>query len=153
MIISNKLFSKSTGVLKRTFNSSATIEITVFLTTLSFLEHKRILKRLFSFIHSSNQLTELPREVCQMPLQVLLVPDNMLSTLPKEIGKMNSLAELDASNNRLTQVPMTLGDCAGLRALDLSNNQLGLLPLREFQYLYGVIECLGHKVMTSAVNH
>ncbi|KAJ0181631.1 hypothetical protein K1T71_002353 [Dendrolimus kikuchii] len=79
---------------------------------------------------SSNQLTELPREVCQMPLQVLLVPDNMLSTLPKEIGKMTSLAELDASNNRLTQVPMTLGDCAGLRALDLSNNQLGLLPLQ-----------------------
>lgn len=58
----------------------------------------------------------------------------MLSTLPKEIGKMTSLAELDASNNRLTQVPMTLGDCAGLRALDLSNNQLGLLPLREFKY-------------------
>ncbi|KAG6444068.1 hypothetical protein O3G_MSEX003180 [Manduca sexta] len=79
---------------------------------------------------SSNQLTELPREVCQMPLQVLLLPDNMLSTLPKEIGKMTSLAELDASNNRLTQVPMTLGDCAGLRALDLSNNQLGLLPLQ-----------------------
>ncbi|KAJ8726134.1 hypothetical protein PYW07_000832 [Mythimna separata] len=79
---------------------------------------------------SSNQLTELPREVCQMPLQVLLVPDNMLSTLPKEIGKMTSLAELDASNNRLTQVPMTLGDCAGMRALDLSNNQLGLLPLQ-----------------------
>ncbi|CAK1603456.1 unnamed protein product [Parnassius mnemosyne] len=79
---------------------------------------------------SSNQLTELPREVCQMPLQVLLVPDNLLATLPKEIGKMSSLAELDASNNRLTQVPMTLGDCAGLRALDLSNNQLGLLPLQ-----------------------
>ncbi|XP_072937267.1 leucine-rich repeat and calponin homology domain-containing protein isoform X2 [Epargyreus clarus] len=79
---------------------------------------------------SSNQLTELPREVCQMPLQVLLVPDNMLTNLPKEIGKMTSLAELDASNNRLTQVPMTLGDCAGLRALDLSNNQLGLLPLQ-----------------------
>ncbi|XP_075991965.1 leucine-rich-repeats and calponin homology domain protein isoform X3 [Anticarsia gemmatalis] len=79
---------------------------------------------------SSNQLTELPREVCQMPLQVLLVPDNMLTTLPKEINKMTSLAELDASNNRLTQVPMTLGDCTGLRALDLSNNQLGLLPLQ-----------------------
>ncbi|XP_028163615.1 leucine-rich repeat and calponin homology domain-containing protein 1 isoform X1 [Ostrinia furnacalis] len=79
---------------------------------------------------SSNQLTELPREVCQMPLQVLLVPDNLLSTLPKEIGKMTSLAELDASNNRLTQVPMALGDCSGLRALDLSHNQLGLLPLQ-----------------------
>ncbi|CAB3231393.1 unnamed protein product [Arctia plantaginis] len=65
-----------------------------------------------------------------MPLQVLLVQDNMLTTLPKEINKMSSLAELDASNNRLTQVPMTLGDCAGLRALDLSNNQLGLLPLQ-----------------------
>ncbi|KOB65479.1 putative leucine-rich-repeat and calponin similarity domain protein [Operophtera brumata] len=65
-----------------------------------------------------------------MPLQVLLLSDNMLMSLPKEIGKMTSLAELDASNNRLTQVPMTLGDCAGMRALDLSNNQLGLLPLR-----------------------
>ncbi|XP_038211023.1 leucine-rich repeat and calponin homology domain-containing protein isoform X2 [Zerene cesonia] len=79
---------------------------------------------------SSNQLTELPREVCQMPLQVLLVQDNMLLSLPKEIGKMTTLAELDASNNRLTQVPMTLGDCTGLRCLNLSNNQLGLLPLQ-----------------------
>ncbi|XP_039764903.1 leucine-rich repeat and calponin homology domain-containing protein isoform X2 [Pararge aegeria] len=79
---------------------------------------------------SSNQLPELPREVCLMPLQVLLVPDNVLTSLPKEIGKMTTLAELDASNNRLTQVPMTLGDCAGLRCLDLSNNQLGLLPLQ-----------------------
>ncbi|CAH0726433.1 unnamed protein product, partial [Brenthis ino] len=82
------------------------------------------------YVHSSNQLTELPREVCLMPLQVLLLPDNLLTSLPKEIGKMTSLAELDASNNRLTQVPMTLGDCAGLRCLNLSNNQLGLLPLQ-----------------------
>ncbi|CAH2988503.1 unnamed protein product [Chilo suppressalis] len=95
---------------------------------------------------SSNQLAELPREVCQMPLQVLLVQDNMLSTLPKEIGKMTSLAELDASNNRLTQVPMTLGDCAGLRALDLSNNQLGLLPLQitylRLEYLDVSCNCI-----------
>ncbi|CAK1549650.1 unnamed protein product [Leptosia nina] len=65
-----------------------------------------------------------------MPLQVLLLQDNMLLSLPKEIGKMTTLAELDASNNRLTQVPMTLGDCTGLRCLNLSNNQLGLLPLQ-----------------------
>ncbi|KPJ11864.1 Leucine-rich repeat and calponin-likey domain-containing protein 3 [Papilio machaon] len=92
------------------------------------LRNEQVASRCFP--SPSNQLTELPREVCQMPLQVLLVPDNLLATLPKEIGKMTSLAELDASNNRLTQVPMTLGDCAGLRALDLSNNQLGLLPLQ-----------------------
>lgn len=88
------------------------------------------------YVHSSNQLTELPREVCLMPLQVLLLPDNLLTSLPKEIGKMTSLAELDASNNRLTQVPMTLGDCAGLRCLNLSNNQLGLLPLRKFFFIF-----------------
>ncbi|CAG9121476.1 unnamed protein product [Plutella xylostella] len=76
-----------------------------------------------------NQLTELPREICQMPLQVLLLPHNQLTSLPKELGRMGSLAELDASNNRLLQVPMTLGDCSSLRALDLSYNQLGLLPL------------------------
>ncbi|XP_037877758.2 leucine-rich repeat and calponin homology domain-containing protein isoform X2 [Bombyx mori] len=95
---------------------------------------------------SSNQLTELPREVCQMPLQVLLVQDNLLTTLPKEIGKMTSLAELDASSNRLTQVPMTLGDCSGLRALDLSNNQLGLLPLQitylRLEYLDVSCNCI-----------
>ncbi|XP_053616361.1 leucine-rich repeat and calponin homology domain-containing protein isoform X3 [Plodia interpunctella] len=95
---------------------------------------------------SSNQLTELPREVCQMPLQVLLLQDNILSTLPKEVGKMSTLAELDASNNRLTQVPMTLGDCAGLRSLDLSNNQLGLLPLQitylRLEYLDVSCNCI-----------
>ncbi|XP_059059398.1 leucine-rich repeat and calponin homology domain-containing protein isoform X2 [Achroia grisella] len=95
---------------------------------------------------SSNQLTDLPREVCQMPLQVLLLQDNLLTSLPKEIGKMSSLAELDASNNRLTQIPMTLGDCAGMRALDLSNNQLGLLPLQitylRLEYLDVSCNCI-----------
>ncbi|GBP31364.1 Leucine-rich repeat and calponin homology domain-containing protein 3 [Eumeta japonica] len=78
----------------------------------------------------SNQLTELPREICQMPLQMLLVSNNQLTNLPKDIGRMTALAELDASGNRLTQMPMSLGDCAGLRALHLANNQLGLLPLQ-----------------------
>ncbi|KAL4715171.1 hypothetical protein ACJJTC_012218 [Scirpophaga incertulas] len=101
---------------------------------------------MLSFVPSSNQLSELPREVCQMPLQVLLVQDNVLTSLPKEIGRMTTLAELDASHNRLTQVPMTIGDCVGLRALDLSNNQLGLLPLQitylRLEYLDVSCNCI-----------
>lgn len=86
--------------------------------------------RLFNF--SRNQLSEVPRELCLLPLQVLLLSNNKLTSLPKEIGKMSLLTELDASGNQITQLPMTIGDLFNLRALNLKNNQLGLLPLRMY---------------------
>lgn len=82
----------------------------------------------------SNQLTALPREVCFLPLQVLLVSNNRLTSLPDDLGRMERLTDLDASYNQLTTLPARIGDLRSLRSFSLRSNQLMYLP-RELTYL------------------
>ncbi|XP_049534990.1 leucine-rich repeat and calponin homology domain-containing protein isoform X2 [Anopheles darlingi] len=76
----------------------------------------------------NNQLSVLPREVCTLPLQVLLVSNNRLTTLPDEFGRMEKLTELDAACNQITHLPGRMGDLRHLRSLNLRSNQLVYLP-------------------------
>ncbi|KAL7043628.1 hypothetical protein ACKWTF_001600 [Chironomus riparius] len=76
----------------------------------------------------SNQLSVLPREICYLPLQIFLISNNRLSTLPDELGHMKDLTELDAGCNQLTHLPARLSELTNLRALSLRNNQLMYLP-------------------------
>ena len=48
---------------------------------------------IFSFF-SRNQLSYLPASLCELPLQVLVLNNNRLVSLPEEIGKMQTLMEL-----------------------------------------------------------
>lgn len=82
----------------------------------------------------SNQLTTLPREVCFLPLHVLLVSNNRLTSLPDDLGRMERLTDLDASYNQLTTLPARIGDLRSLRSFSLRSNQLMYLP-RELTYL------------------
>ncbi|KAK2576867.1 hypothetical protein KPH14_005495 [Odynerus spinipes] len=83
---------------------------------------------------SRNQLTSLPREICRLPLQTLLVAHNRLASLPDELGRMSALAELDAGCNEIATLPPRIGDLARLRSLDLRSNLLVHLPI-ELTYL------------------
>ncbi|KAH8282234.1 hypothetical protein KR054_006269 [Drosophila jambulina] len=77
----------------------------------------------------SNQLSSLPREICFLPLQVLLVSNNRLSTLPDEMGRLDqTLTDLDASYNQLANLPVRLGELRSLRSLSLRSNHLMYLP-------------------------
>ncbi|XP_055599518.1 leucine-rich repeat and calponin homology domain-containing protein-like isoform X2 [Uranotaenia lowii] len=76
----------------------------------------------------NNQLAVLPREICFLPLQVLLLSNNRLVTLPDELGRMEELTELDAACNQITHLPPRMGDLRNLRSLTLRNNQLVYLP-------------------------
>ncbi|SPP78935.1 blast:Leucine-rich repeat and calponin homology domain-containing protein 1 [Drosophila guanche] len=77
----------------------------------------------------SNQLSTLPREICFLPLQVLLVSNNRLVTLPDELGRLDqTLTDLDASYNQLSALPARLGELRTLRSLSLRSNQLMYLP-------------------------
>ncbi|KAG5890377.1 Leucine-rich repeat and calponin homology domain-containing protein, partial [Gonioctena quinquepunctata] len=78
---------------------------------------------------SRNQLTTLPRELCHLPIQILLVSNNMLSSLPDELCRMSQLTELDASCNQLTHLPPRLGDMKLLQSLVLRNNLLLAVPI------------------------
>ena len=86
----------------------------------------------FDCLNSRNQLTALPREVCRLPLQTLLVAHNRLASLPEELGRMTSLAELDAGCNEIVSLPPRIGDLPRLRFLDLRSNFLVHLPIGKF---------------------
>lgn len=73
-------------------------------------------------------LTVLPRELCFLPIQVLLVSNNRLVSLPEELGRMEQLTELDAACNQITHLPARMSDLGNLRSLSLRNNHLVYLP-------------------------
>ncbi|XP_073825101.1 leucine-rich-repeats and calponin homology domain protein isoform X2 [Musca autumnalis] len=112
------------------------------ITTFSFLEtlllyHNTIrsipesVKHLTSLTYldlRSNQLSSLPRELCFLPLQVLLVSNNRLTALPDELGRMDRLTDLDVSYNQLTTLPARIGELRSLRSFSLRSNQLMYLP-------------------------
>lgn len=81
-----------------------------------------------SAVFRSNQLSVLPREICLLPLQVLLISNNRLVQLPDELGRMDRLTELDAACNQVTHLPPRMSDLRSLRSLSLRNNQLVYLP-------------------------
>ncbi|XP_044268150.1 leucine-rich repeat and calponin homology domain-containing protein isoform X2 [Tribolium madens] len=78
---------------------------------------------------SRNQLTSLPRELCQLPIKILLVSNNNLTQLPDELNRMSHLMELDASCNQLTHLPPRMGDLRSLQSLVLRNNLLLAVPI------------------------
>lgn len=51
-----------------------------------------------------------------------------LQKLPQQIGKLNGLINLKASQNMLTYIPQSLGKLHKLKYLDLSKNNLHCMP-------------------------
>lgn len=70
----------------------------------------------------------LPDEICQLPLVVLNVSHNQLTSLPERIGNLAQLKKLDATKNCITDLPASLGNCSCLEVLHLSWNQLPQIP-------------------------
>uniref|UniRef100_A0A7N6B8A2 Protein scribble homolog n=1 Tax=Anabas testudineus TaxID=64144 RepID=A0A7N6B8A2_ANATE len=50
------------------------------------------------------------------------------SSLPRSLGKLKKLTNLNVDRNRLGSVPKELGGCASLNVLSLRDNRLGKLP-------------------------
>ena len=55
-------------------------------------------------------------------------------SLPEEIGKMQSLSELDASCNEITHLPVQIGDMTHLRSLNLRRNHLQEIPVGMYNF-------------------
>ncbi|KAA8491333.1 Plant intracellular Ras-group-related LRR protein 4 [Porphyridium purpureum] len=74
-------------------------------------------------------LTSVPASLGSMEqLQVIMLGNCRLASVPDEIGKLQNLVELHLYGNHLKAVPAQLGDCASLRVLNLGRNQLTELP-------------------------
>ncbi|VDO91914.1 unnamed protein product [Soboliphyme baturini] len=108
-----------------------------FLKSLTFLDLRR------------NQLSSIPAALCSLPLEVLLLGNNRLESLPNEIRQLaDTLADLvtclpvfpvtlyrlvatdqrDISCNRLTNLPADIGLLQRLRVLNVRQNLLTWLP-------------------------
>lgn len=73
---------------------------------------------------SGNNLTgSLPSEIGKLEnLEVLDASENNMTGIPAEIGKLSKLKVADFSNNDVTGLPMEIGNLEGLESLDLRGN-------------------------------
>ncbi|XP_076340596.1 leucine-rich repeat and calponin homology domain-containing protein 1-like isoform X3 [Tachypleus tridentatus] len=78
---------------------------------------------------SHNQLCTIPASLCKLPLQVLIISDNRLISLPEEICHMDQLMDLDVACNQIVILPPKIGNLNALRSLNLRKNLLTELPL------------------------
>ncbi|EKP03618.1 leucine rich repeat protein [Leptospira kirschneri str. 2008720114] len=69
-------------------------------------------------------------EAIQNPLDVRVLDLNgqKLTTLPKEIGQLKNLYDLNLDENPLGAFPKEIGQLENLRVLELNNNQLKTFP-------------------------
>lgn len=76
-----------------------------------------------------NELKSLPSEIGQLTaLSILRLPNNELVSLPPEIGQLSALQELQLDNNQLATLPPEIGKLSALVKLHLINNNLASLP-------------------------
>ncbi|WP_061206220.1 E-cadherin-binding leucine-rich repeat protein LRR20 [Leptospira santarosai] len=80
---------------------------------------------------SRNRLTTLPKEIGKLQtLQKLDLSRNRLITLSKEIERLQNLLSLDLNENQLTTLPKEIGQLKNLRWLSLKNNT-ALIPQKN----------------------
>jgi len=91
-------------------------------------------KRATRLVFSRNDLSDLPRELGQLQdLTQLNLHGNNLAYLRKEIGQLTNLTKLDLSGNKLAALPREIGKLTKLNELNLSDNKLATLPRELYQ--------------------
>lgn len=85
----------------------------------------RVFSNLLKLDVSSNGLTELPVEFCELHrLQILHAKHNRMKSLPKNFGKLVGLMELNLSGNGFEHFPLQLCALDGLEYLHLGGNHI-----------------------------
>ncbi|MGB0983813.1 MAG: leucine-rich repeat domain-containing protein [Saprospiraceae bacterium] len=83
---------------------------------------------------SEMALTELPKSIGDLiHLKQLNLSKNNLQRLPSEIGKLKNLERLNAWSNSLQELPRELGSLKNLKQLDLEDNHLIEIPRAVFE--------------------
>ncbi len=79
---------------------------------------------------SAQNITKVPESVFnQTDLEELnLSGNNLIGSLPAEVGRLQKLKSLNISNNKMTGLPAEIGQLLSLEELNVSNNQLTGLP-------------------------
>ncbi|XP_015906556.1 leucine-rich repeat-containing protein 47 [Parasteatoda tepidariorum] len=86
-----------------------------------------LLTKLVSLNISHNKFEELPVTICDSNLihfTDISANNNLISSIPTEIGNISNLKVLDLGENQITCVPGELGSCTKLKELNLKGNKL-----------------------------
>ncbi|KNC87706.1 hypothetical protein SARC_00212 [Sphaeroforma arctica JP610] len=75
-----------------------------------------------------NRIRTIPDKIFSLPLKVLNMEHNLLTSLNETFCKLQSLRMCNVSHCKLNSLPESLGRLRELKQLDLSNNQLQHLP-------------------------
>ncbi|MBI2743522.1 MAG: leucine-rich repeat domain-containing protein [Chlamydiales bacterium] len=73
---------------------------------------------------SDNFLTSLTPRIALPLLRILLLTNNRLKEIPKDIGRCTQLFELCAGLNELTAIPKEIAGCEAVEELEFQDNQL-----------------------------
>lgn len=73
-------------------------------------------------------LSELPPEICSLPLSSLQLINNPIAPLPASIWQMTGLRLLGLESTGLTGLPPEIGNLTALEVLDVDRNPIGSLP-------------------------
>ena len=76
----------------------------------------------------SSGLTEFPREIFDLALEILNLSGNALSSLPDDLPRLHKLRILFCSDNAFTALPEVLGQCKNLTMLGFKANQISDVP-------------------------
>jgi len=76
----------------------------------------------------SNQITSVPAKSLNPNLRWLILTNNNIAELPKEIGLCTRMQKLMLSGNRLATLPDELANCQNLALLRIAANKLHELP-------------------------
>ena len=74
-------------------------------------------------------------------LKTLDLSDNLISSVPGNIGKLNNLEILRLRNNNIKYMTIKVLDSPKLKLLDISHNSIPILP-KEFIYKKGYINII-----------
>ncbi|KAL8225701.1 hypothetical protein R6Q57_018258 [Mikania cordata] len=92
-------------------------------------EEIRKLINMQRLILADNLIEHLPRNMGKLQsLKLINLDQNRVSILPDELGQLVKLERLSISGNCLTTLPETIGSLRNLLLLNVSNNQLQFLP-------------------------
>lgn len=75
-----------------------------------------------------NKIHALPDEIYSLPLKVLDLANNQLTSISDAIGKASSLVELRLNNNQIDKLPEAIGQLEHLEVLDVKQNKIETVP-------------------------
>lgn len=74
----------------------------------------------------ANRLSYIPEDALSPSIGWLILSDNLLTELPKSIGKLTGLRKCMLAGNQLTSLPKEFGEgCINLELIRLADNKVG----------------------------